>query len=211
MKRHFIGYLMLMLVTAVTANAQTAAGGPDLSGELSDRVYKNKYFGLTLEVPKGWIISDRETQEATKAVGTEVVKSTDERKNKALQDSFKRETMLLQATKLPIGAMDNAMFVIVANRQMSPAITASMVAEATKSAFSASPALKLLNDTRVETIAGRKFARLDYGININGEQKGKILFYATMHKNYALTFSLSYSDESDLATLQQIVGSFKFQ
>ena len=178
-------------------------------GSVEEGKYTNQHFGFSLSFPKGWIVADQEVTSTAKAVGSDIVAGTDEKKNKAIKDSMAKEVVLLNLMKKPLGAFGNAMFMMVATRQASPKVTPSMVAEATKSVFSSSPALKLTGDTQVKTIVGRQFALLDYEITVN-ERTVKSKFHVTMVGTYALTFSLSYTEDEDLAELQKIVDSIRF-
>ena len=181
----------------------------DFLGTVHENTYRNDYFGFTLTFPKGWIVADRETTDAATKVGLDVLKGKNERDNKAIEDSLSKEVVLLNVTKKPVGALGNAVFMMGTRKQMSDAVTASMVAEATKSLFDSSPTLRLVADTRVRTIGGRKFALLDYALQANG-QTATIKYFVTVVKGYAISFSLSYDQDTDLAELQKVVESLQF-
>jgi hypothetical protein len=142
-------------------------------------------------------------------VGTDVLKGKNERSNKALEDSVKREVILLHFAKKPIGSIENANFMMTAMKQPSPHVTPSMVAEATKSVLASSPNLKVVADTRIETIAGKKFALVEYVLTAS-DQSVKIKYYATVIKGFAVAFSLSFADEQDMVPLGKVVESISF-
>ena len=210
-KLHLLVSLFLTL-TAVSAFPQTVVGERSSTaflGSVNGNEYRNDYFGFGLSFPKGWKVNDQEVTSSVTRAGLDVTKGNNERSNRALEESIKNEVVLLNVTKLPVGALGNAMFMMAVRKQASSAVTPSMVAEATKSAFTGSPTVKVASDTRVVTIAGKKFARVDFGINVNG-QTATVLYYVTMIDGFAVTFSLSYADESDLAELDKIRESLNF-
>lgn len=181
----------------------------DFLGGVDNGVYLNGYFGFSLSVPKGWKVIDAETTAALMQMGTDVVKGKNERSNKALEESIKQEVVLLNVTKKPIGALENAMVMIGVRKQPSKHITASMVAEATKSLFASSPTVKLTKDVEVVTVAGKKFAAMEFVIDV-GEHHGRIKYFVAMVDGFALSFSLSYDDEADFAELKKSWDSLKF-
>ncbi len=196
---------------ALVASAQKSSGAATVNflGNIENHVYKNSFFGLQMSIPQSWIVVDQETTAATSKVGLDMFKSKNEKNNRALQDSVNNEVALLNVAKKPIGSLGNAVFMMATRKQPSAAVTPSMLAEATKSALATSPGLKLTQGLRLRTIAGKQFALLDYTVTANG-QTASIKFFATMVRNYSLTFSLSCADEADLPELQKIVESMKF-
>lgn len=197
---------------AANAPAQTVVKPPTQSailGSLQDGNYKNDFLGFSLKVPKDWIVADQETTAAAAKIGTDTLKGKDQRDNKLVEESIRLSITLLNVTKKPVGASENAAFVLVVNKQSSSGYTPAMIAEATKSVLDSSPVLKLTADTRVKTVGGRNFALLDYEINANG-QRANTKFYVTMIRDYSLSFSLSYVNDSDLVLLEKIVETMQF-
>lgn len=202
-------FLILAVSSGLSQSPDIRGNQIDFLGKVEDSVYTNGYFGLKLPILKNWHLVDQETTSATIQIGADILKSKNERSNKALEDSTKREVVLLHFAKKPIGSIENAMFMMAVLKQPSPSVTPSMVAEATKSVLSKSPNLKVVRNTRIETIASRKFALVDYEITVNG-QTAKIKYYATVINGFALTFSLSYVDDTDLIELAKVVEYLKF-
>lgn len=211
-KRIAVTVLMLAFAAAVPeAFSQTGVKGDgiDLLGSVKDGVYRNSYFAFELNVPKGWTVIDHETSVAAMRVGVDVVKGKNKTSNRALEDSIGKEVVLLNVTKKPMGALQNAMFMMAVSKQPSKHVTPSMVAEATKSLFASSPTLKLSEDVEIRTVAGKKFACMEFVIKV-GDQSATIKYYVTVIDEFALSFSLSYADAADFPELNKILDSLSF-
>jgi hypothetical protein len=205
----FVG-IVVVLTGSLAAQAMPSKASSSILGTVDKGQYINQYLGFSLTIPKGWVVADNETSSAMLKIGQDVLKSDSERDNRAFEESIRKGIVLLNVTKKPVGAAENAVFALSVQKQPSPHVTPAMVAEATKSIFDRTPALKLVKDTRIETIAGRKFALLDYEMSFNGEVVGVIRCFITMVKGFSLSFSLSYLQSGNSGELEDIVRSLKF-
>lgn len=66
-----------------------------LLGEIEGNIYKNKFFGVKINVPENWIIAESEINKAIKQRGAEVVKGKTAPYEKALNESVQRLTISL--------------------------------------------------------------------------------------------------------------------
>lgn len=205
--------LLVVVLMAVSGgfsqNPPKEASQKTIYGVTIDGVYKNDFFGLEFEVPKGWLTVDSEESRAAMKIGTDVFKSDDARANQALEFALERELTILHVSKKPMGSIGNINLILNAMRQPSRAVTPRMVAEATKSALIASPVVKVTKDTRMETLGGKPVAVIDFQVTVSG-QTINTRFFAAMVDTYAVTIGYSYSDDADLAELDKLVRTIKF-
>ena len=199
-----------MAVSGGVAQSPPKEASPkNIYGATIDGVYKNDFFGLEFEVPKGWLTVDSEESRAAMKIGNDVFKSDDSQANQALEFALERELTILHVSKKPMGSIGNINLILSAMRQPSRAVTPRMVAEATKSALIASPVVKVTNDTRMETIGGKPVAVVDFQVTVSG-QTINTRFFAAMVDTYAVTIGYSYTDDVDLAELDKLVRTIKF-
>jgi len=206
-------FFIIVIFAAAFANGQTTTRKPvdpaDFPGKLIDGRYTNRYFDLELDVPPGWLLMNSEEVEATRQIGTDGLKTNSDRVNRLLDDASKGEVVLLALSKKPLGSIENSAFAIGVAKQPSSAITARMVAEASKSLLLKNAANKLLKDITVETIAGKSFASFELTLGMYG-QSVPLKYYATMVGEYSLTISLSAGDSLDLKAMDTSLRSIRF-
>ncbi|HRJ89443.1 MAG TPA: hypothetical protein PLN05_14440 [Pyrinomonadaceae bacterium] len=208
--------LFTVMNTLVSAQApqKPAAKGDSKTGVLghaADGRYRNDLFGLELKYPADWHVVDQETTAAVLDIGTDFLKGDNQRSNNELESSIKQEVVLFHLTRKPMGSIGNCVFMLAVQKQPSPKVLPKMVAEATKSLLVNSPNLKVARDTRTAMITGRQFAMIDFEMTV-GEQKVIILYYVTVTKGYALSYSLTFADtaDADRLALENIARSITF-
>jgi hypothetical protein len=216
MKSYVISLFIIgIALCASSIHAQTSVTGvesfsaADILGVAKDGNYTNKYFGFELKFPTTWSVLDQEETEATKKMGSEFLKGDDGRPNRLLDESLKTEMVLLQISKKPIGAVENAMFVMAIQKQPSSAVLPKMVAEATKSVMLKSANILVVKDTNERMIGGKRFALVDYEIEV-GAVIVSVRTFVTVIKGYALSFSLSKPSTLLEPDLEKIADSISF-
>lgn len=204
-----LGFQMFASAQQPPKPAPAPTPSVDFLGKTTDGQYTNNFFGMDLKFPSEWNVVDQETTLATLEIGTDFLKGENERSNRALEASTKREVILFHLSRKPIGSLGNCSFMIAVLKQPSAKVLPAMVAEATKSLLANSPNLRISKDTRTGIVAGKPFAMVDYELTV-GEQKLSILYYVTVIKGYAFTFSLTYADDADRKELEKIVSTIRF-
>lgn len=182
----------------------------DFLGIVSEGGFKNDFFGLELQFPVDWTVIDDETSKVAVEIGTDMFKGDDERSNRALEDSTRKEVVLLHLARKPMGSLENCSFMLGVMKQPNPKVLPAMVAEATKSLLMKSPNLRVIKETRTGAVGGQRVAMVDYEFTV-GDQKITILYYVAMVKGYAISFSATYINNEDLKSLEDIISSMRFK
>ncbi len=216
MKSQFVAMLTVVIaLCAPPIQGQTSVKGlesfsaADILGVVQNGNYSNKYFGFELRFPTTWSVLDQEETEATMRMGSEFLKGDDGQPNRLLDESLKTEIILLQVSKKPLGAVENAMFLMAIQKQPSNAVLPKMVAEATKSVLIKSTNIRVVKDTNERLIGGKRFALVDYEIDV-GAEIVIVRTFVTVIKGYALSFSLSRPLSLSAPDLEKIADSITF-
>jgi hypothetical protein len=202
----------LIFFSGVDIWSQTAAAPRAESitaSTLSNNVFRNQFFGFSMELPANWQRLDKEDIETAKNISAESVKAGDAKANAAVDKAYLSAQPLLLCTKEPLGAADNAAVGVEAYKQPSKFITAKMVAQGTKSSYLKNPSTKLIEDSRAVVINGREFQTVAFEIEVL-QQRVPVRFYVTMAKGYSLAFSISSSNEALLAKADAAMQTVRF-
>jgi len=203
----------LMFLSGVSALGQAPAAPPRpmslTDSTLSNNVFRNHFFGFSMELPENWHRLDREDIETAKNIGAESIKANDAKANAAVEKASAGVVPLLLYTKEPLGAGGNAAVGIEAYKQPSKFVTAKMIIEGTKSAYLKNPSTKLIEDSRMVVINGREFQTMAFEIEVL-QQRVPIRFYITIAKGYSLAFSVSSSDKVLLAKADAALQTVRF-
>ncbi|HEX8733936.1 MAG TPA: hypothetical protein VF721_01345 [Pyrinomonadaceae bacterium] len=197
-------------VAPAASKANQTDSRADFYGGFEGSTYKNKFFGLKIEIPEKWVIQESEVNKAIKQTGSEMVKGKTAQTEKALDAAFQRLTVLFTASKDILGMGNNAIMILSAEK-----------APATVPYRSGKDYLRLNLDSfkRVQLPPDFKYSE-----TINSEKLGnetfysldiqrsgfKQRFYATARKGYALFFTLSYMTDEDLETIKGIIRNSDF-
>ncbi len=171
-------------------------------GSLTDSVYTNSFFGLKVNIPKGWAVQSSEYNEKLKQQGKESFHA-EGNKEKAIDQSMNKSAVLLNTSRHEMGSpVDyNANFLaLIENIELSPGIkkgsdylfhAKKLMLEHSKLAYKFEPEFKPV------TIGGTEFYLMDTKIE-NGNAIISQKYYATVINNYALVF-VTTNDTRDAA------------
>jgi len=179
-------------------------------GVLDNNTYRNDFFGFEVALPEDWHQYDPEEIEAVKKIGLESFKTNKEKFDKAFADAAKKEMIVLAVanTKNSGGRGINLMLGIT--RQPSLSISSEQVLIASKKFFLNNAKIKLLKDVQTLDIAGQQFSTISFEISLGGRTVFQKLL-TTMRRGYALSFVMTYLDDSDLRSLEKVVNTIKFR
>lgn len=186
-------------------NSQT-----DFFGFIEGETYKNKFFGVKIDIPEKWLIQESEVNKAIKQTGSEMVKGKTEQTEKALDRAIERLTVLFTTTKDVLGMGNNAIMIFSAEK--APALVQIRNGEDyLRLTLQSFKKLQLPADFKYsETIGSEKFGgETLYSLDV--QRTGyKQRFYATARKGYALFFTLSYITDEDLETMKKALRNSDF-
>jgi len=180
-------------------------------GQLDGVNYNNNYFGLSLSIPKTWVVlsaqrSDTITEESSKLV------TGDKEKKEDIDASIQRSVVLLSLTKLPAGQPENVSFMLVAERIPLASIkTGADVIQVMRNAFAVTNfSLEFQGETQTVRIGGADFAVATFkNTSPNGTFMQKI--YVTTRNGYAAELFYTYQNDADLAALNSILATVKMK
>jgi hypothetical protein len=190
---------------------------PVASGTITDSTYKNDYFGMRLMIPAGWTIYDAQGRRVLIEQGRQQFTNNEKSLQEQLDAGISRTVNLLTISKLAQGdsGIENAIFICGAEFVPKTASSATAtghdyLTEVKRLLGLTKIPYKLGDPVRSEKINGTDFALLTVSSESpRGEVRQK--YYAIMKKGYAIFFISTYINEADLAVMDKLMSSLKFQ
>jgi|CXWL01.1.fsa_nt_gi hypothetical protein len=182
-------------------------------GVVSGRTYTNKMFGFEITFPDTWLIPDDDFEAYMKKQGFDLgLKAPDSLPpaSKAKVDkALKSVQILLTAYRSMPGSKENAIVRIsvenlAANPQIKDAVD---YFDAVRAMYAT---MKLPADFRYSETQAEELGAMQFGFLGATSSAGNKRIYATVRKGYAILFTLSYSDNADLATFRDILAQGNF-
>ena len=177
-------------------------------GTGEEGVYRNAFFGFSLNFPKDWSVLSREQTEKSLQIGQDILKSQDKKNSAVIEAAAQRELLILVLAE-KADAAGKAANLVVSVRKQSSAVTAEMVVEATKSLFLQNSSIKLLKDTQKIKLGGETFLSIELQNSLHGEFIHQRLF-TFMRKGYSLTFVVTYKKSESLRAMENVLQSLSF-
>jgi hypothetical protein len=181
----------------------------DFLGETAPGTYRNGFFGFSLSFPKSWSALSREQIAQSQQIGQDILKTPDEKNNRAIEAAAEREVLILLITEKANTLENTASLTIGVRKQPGAQITAEMVLDATKKVLLGNLGMKLVKDTQKIRLGGEAFAYIETQNNLQGEYVYQKL-YTTMRKSYSLTFVMTYKKPESLQAMENIMQSQSF-
>lgn len=214
--RPFLFAFIVIGAIATISNAQTSrpskipAGVPVKQtgveangGSVEGRKYTNTKFGFALSVPENWFIGGPDFETVIKEKGFDL--RADDIAGKANRNI---EILMTAFTSGKADGQNAILRITAENLRANPqirdavdyfdAITAAYMSTKLPTDFSYS-------STKAEQLGPNQYAYLD-----TRSSSGKKRMYATVRKGYAIMFTLSYSDPTDLDAVREILGTANF-
>jgi hypothetical protein len=193
------------------APAKPPVQSPEL-GQLDGTYYSNNFFGLSLSVPKEWVVVDAQRNQALDDQAKKMVNSPDPKHLERVEGSLERSKTLLRIMKLPEGQPNNAMFMLIAERLASPDLKTGhdVVAAMQQTMKDTNFTVEMLEAARTEKLGTVDFALANIKVSSPiGAYKQRI--YIMVYKDYALELFFTYLDDADLPAIDAITKSVKFK
>lgn len=182
----------------------------DFFGEIEGSSYKNKFFGVKITLPENWLAQESEVGKAMKQAGFEMVKGKTAQTQKAFEDATQRVTVLFTGSKDILGIENNAIMAFAAERK-TPLMQIRNGEDYLRLNIQSFKKLQLPPDFKYsETIKSEKFGGETF-YYLDVERTGfQQRFYAIYRKGYALFFTLTYANDDDLETMEEILRRSDF-
>ncbi len=211
---------MLMFALLVVTVALSGGCGRDQDdkidfGKVRDSVYKNDYFGMSVELPPDWSVLDLETRHELLDQGTEMVAGEDRGLKSALKASKMRTVSLFTVLRHPLGTpvLHNQHIQCWAERvDHLPGIQSGKdyLFHTKRVAEMGHLTISFPGDMFVESIGGREFDAMQSEISLPGMTIVSN-YYTTIMKGYALSFYISFSTEEEESSLTEILDTVSFE
>jgi len=224
--KKFVVLIFTLLAFTVVSNAQRTARPRPAStpaivpvkpgvdkGSVAGRTYTNETFKFEVTFPDTWLIAGDDFEDFMKSKGIDLsLKAPDSlppvsraKINQALQ----RVTVMLTAYRSMPGTAGNGIVRISVedlseNPQIRDAVDYFDAMRESFGAITLPPDFKY-SDTQAEKLGAQQFGYLDVT-----NKDGKKRMYATVRGRYAIMFTLTYTNEEDLATFRSVLSDGNF-
>lgn len=182
----------------------------DFLGFVENNVYKNSFFDFSVTFPADWHRLDEMEIQTGRKKGLELLKSVEEKINRAFERSTKQEVVIFAASQRNFGNQKGTNLFIGVLKQPAAATTAEMVAAATKNTILLNPKFKLVQDVKPVELNGTRFANFLLETTVNERTfNQKVLII--MRRGYSVSITMSYYSDDGLKTLDGILKSLIFK
>ncbi len=182
----------------------------DFLGKVEGSAYKNKFFGIKLNLPESWLIQETQINNSIKQAGSKIATGKTSQMQEALDDAMQRLTVLLTASKDILGIENNATMIFSAEKS-APLVQIRNGQDYLRLNIQTLKKMQLPPDYKFsETIKSEKFGtETFYSLDIE-RANYKQRFYAIQRKGYSLFFTLSYFTNEDLETMKASIRNSDF-
>lgn len=206
-------FVLLIAVLGLTAcQPRTAALPPDFDyGTVIDGRYDNPFFGLTLPLPSGWHLQDKEANQAMMEQGSRALSGDDAELRARIEANYPQTATLLALFKHPVGSavsFNPNLIVMAENLRAAPLVRSgpaylgqlrdALQAGQVPVAFPSELESTSLGDAAAHVLP----AELTLG-PATVQQK----YYVNLRQRYALCVILTYHTPEDLHELEQVLAS----
>ena len=183
-------------------------------GGINNSVYRNKYFGLSIQIPSKWSIQDQDARQLIMKAGTEMVAGEDKNLKAVLKATELQTVNLLAVFEHPLGspvAFNPNMACLAEQTRQMPGIKRGKDYHfhTRKILESGQVDVTFPKDISTENLGGVDFDIMHLQMVLPGitvQQK----YYATIMKGYALVCIVTFSNEEQEATLDTMLDSIEF-
>jgi hypothetical protein len=201
--------ILLFCLFAPEAVAQSHNSEWD-EGRFEGSIYQNDYFGFQLNIPLGWQVEGLAHREKSMEQGRKLIAS-DSREEQARRDaSVSRTKQLLNLSLYQDEGRQNlrAVFVCGAEELVSPEVSDVQYAASAKNILlTMKNPVSIEKDMYKESVDGIDFTVFE---TLSGDQRVRQKYYVHVMRGYALFFISTYANQEDLATMQALIRSVKF-
>ncbi|HEX8338137.1 MAG TPA: hypothetical protein VF621_15575 [Pyrinomonadaceae bacterium] len=199
-------------VVPTDANSQ-----PDVErGRLEGGTYTNDYFGVSFNVPQGWVAQDAAAKQRILDTGKELVsQGAADTKVAGMEASLQRTYFLLSVskydlTKPPPGF--NALIMCMAERVPSAVVRTGQdyIASMLRVTEGTAAKIELNGPVRTERVGGVAFAVADAKLTTPASVAAQ-KYYVMVKGGYAFMLGYTYVDEADAKAFADVIKSVRFK
>ncbi len=182
-------------------------------GEVIGKSYRNRFFGFEVQFPDTWLIQDNEFENVVKKQGfnreLQTPKANSQANQSKLNTAANKVSNLITSYKLMPNNVDNAAFRIsIENLETTPNVKDAvdyldLMLETFK--LVKLPKGFVISEVKAEKLGKMQFAFIDTSSKTDNKR-----MYATVNNGFAILFTLSYSLDSDLETMKNILADGDF-
>jgi hypothetical protein len=191
------------------------ADGFDI-GKVKDGVYKNSFFGFTVEFPKDWVVQSEESAERIQLQAEKMIAGDDQNWKAALDAADVKSAQLLLLSKSEMGAPvdENPNIVIgVENLEGLPGIKTAedYLFHTRKSLKNSNITFNYLSEeAETENINGTEYSLLKTRLTYMGMDIQQTL-YSTIIKRFSFNVTISYVSPEHREILLSIIDTMRFR
>lgn len=190
-----------------------ALSGPVDAGSLTESSYQSDFFDFTISFPSQWHALSGEDIREINETAMQVMAEDDPAFHREMQASADRTYYLAALFRDPIEAARgfNPNIVLTAEDIGGERVRTGedYMRMARQKLQNIGEALKLGDEIRTGSFGGKEFHALSGSMTIGGMRINQF-YYATIINDHALVFTLSYSDSTQFAAMQNVLHSITF-
>lgn len=184
-------------------------------GTIENSTYTNNYFGLSVKFPPEWSVQDQKAQKNLMDMGSKMISQGDKNLNAAIKASMSETVSLFFVSQHLLGTpvSSNPNIVCIAERvRETPGIKSGKdyLFHIRKTLESGQMKFAFPKEVTTEKLGGRDFYVL-YGEMPMGGTTVRQKWYATIMKGYALTFTISFTNEEEQSALDNVLSTVTFK
>lgn len=184
---------------------------PEYAGEVNGLLYRNTYFGLRLNIPRGWNVQGEAAKQQIRQRSQAMIAARSEEEKAQLEAAVDRTKNLLTLSKLPPGTPGqfNAIFMCAAEPVPLSTTGTFYISQLKKILDLAQMPVKI-EDEGTEMLNGVQFYTLTILLG-PPESLARQKYFVLIKKGYALAFITTVFSDSDTEAMNGILKSVSFQ
>ena len=213
MKISVVNILICLALSLLVSCSKEMPKTIDL-GTVEDGIYSNKYFDFSLDLSDGWQVQENQTMKLAQSMGKKIISGDDKNLEAALDLSTLTTVNLLLATKHPFGTQVAFNPNIAAVAEKIDPLSGQLSGREYLTG-----ARKIMEMSKIETAFDDEISSVNLGgvdfdvmtVEMNYQNRSLTQkYYAAIMREYALAFIISYTTDEELRSLEELLGTMKF-
>ena len=205
----------LLVAVTLVAGCQKKASDEIDFGTTKDGLYRNQFFGFSVQIPTNWSIQDQDAQRRLAATGKNLLAGDDKNMKAILKASEVQSVDLFAAYQYAVGAavkFDPAILSVAERVSQLPGIQRGKdyLFHARELIESGQLQATFPRADFSRRIGGVDFDAMEVDLSIRGATVREE-YYAAIMKGYALAFIITYTDEAEQKNGAAILDTITFR